>query len=176
LPYLVPIVDHVLREGGDRGVRAIVVYPMNAQDNSEEMEMASLLGGTDCRATFARYNGQESHEQQKQILENPPNVLLTNYVILDLLLTRRDERRRLVDQAGKLRFLVLDELYTYCGRQGADVAMLVRRVRDACGSSSVQYVGTSATSANPGTLEQQRMALAEVVRLLFGTRGWSCST
>lgn len=97
-------------------------------------------------------------------------MLLTNYVMLDLLLTRPDERRRLVEQAGELRFLVLDELHTYRGRQGADVAMLVRRVRDACGSPSVQYVGTSVTLAGPGTVEQQRAAIAEVAGRLFGTR------
>jgi superfamily II DNA/RNA helicase len=170
LSYLVPIVDHVLREGSGRGVRAIVVYPMNALANSQELELAKFLGDTDRQVTFARYTGQESDEQREQILQHPPDVLLTNYVMLDLLLTRPDERRRLVDQAGELRFLVLDELHTYRGRQGADVAMLVRRVRDACGSPSVQYVGTSATLAGPGTLEQQRTSIAEVAERLFGTR------
>ena len=53
---------------------------------------------------------------------------------------------------GKVRFLVLDELHTYRGRQGADVAMLVRRVRDAFNAPNLQCVGTSATLAGAGTL------------------------
>jgi hypothetical protein len=42
---------------------------------------------------------------------------------------------------------VLDELHTYRGRQGSDVALLVRRLRDACNAPDLQCVGTSATMA-----------------------------
>ena len=62
---------------------------------------------------------------------NPPDILLTNYVMLELMLTRHfAPDPQLIEQAQGLRFLVLDELHTYRGRQGADVAMLIRRVRD----------------------------------------------
>ena len=55
------------------------------------------------------------------------------------------ERRKLVKAAKGLQFLVLDELHTYRGRQGADVAMLVRRVREACSSPDLQCIGTSSS-------------------------------
>ena len=135
LAYIVPIVDRVLREGSGQGVRAIVVYPMNALANSQLEELRKFLeygyGGAP-PVTFDRYTGQEGHEERQRILEHPPDILLTNYVMLELVLTRPDERRSLIRAAEGLRFLVLDELHTYRGRQGADVAMLVRRVRDAC--------------------------------------------
>lgn len=168
LAYLVPIVDHVLRTGSGRGTKAIVVYPMNALANSQELELRKFLGETNPKVTFARYAGQEGEEDRKRIRDDPPDIVLTNYVMLDLLLTRPDERRQLIDRAKELRFLVLDELHTYRGRQGADVAMLVRRVRDACGSPSVQCVGTSATLAGPGTEAQQRAEVAAVATKLFG--------
>jgi hypothetical protein len=63
-----------------------------------------------------------------------------------------------------LQLLVLDELHTYRGRQGADVAMLVRRVRDACQSPHLLCIGTSATMASGGSVADQR---AEVVRVAF---------
>ncbi len=63
-------------------------------------------------------------------------------------------------RAGGLRFLVLDEPSTYRSRQGTDLAMLVRQVRDACESPSKHYVGTSAPLTRPGTLEEQRVAVA----------------
>ncbi len=88
--------------------------------------------------------------------------------MLELMLTRPDERRKLVDAAKGLQFLVLDELHTYRGRQGADVAMLVRRVRDACQSPALQCVGTSATMASAGTDADQRRVVAEVATRLFG--------
>ena len=87
--------------------------------------------------------------------------------MLELILTRPFEKN-IVDAAQGLRFLVLDELHTYRGRQGADVSLLVRRVRDACDAQDLQCVGTSATLAGPGTYEVQRKEIADVATKLFG--------
>jgi hypothetical protein len=171
LSYIVPIVDHVLRRGSGQGTQAIVVYPMNALANSQANELEKFLvaGYPAGRqpVTFRRYTGQESEEERQEILASPPDIILTNYVMLELILTRiRD--RKLVGAAKGLRFLVLDELHTYRGRQGADVALLVRRVREACEAHDLQCVGTSATLATGGTYEQQQAEIARVASLLFG--------
>lgn len=174
LAYIVPIVDRVLREGTGRGVQAIVVYPMNALANSQVEELSKFLErGFDGRSpvTFKRYTGQESREERNAILADPPDILLTNYVMLELVLTRPDERSSLVRAARDLKFLVLDELHTYRGRQGADVAMLVRRVRDATASGDgMQCVGTSATMSSGGTVAEQQVDVAIVASKIFGTR------
>ena len=179
LAYIVPIVDAVLRDrearGGKRrpGVKAIVVYPMNALANSQVGELEKFLrfgypaGGEP--VTFARYTGQEKPDERARILAEPPDILLTNYVMLELVLTRPDERKRLVRAAQGLRFLALDELHTYRGRQGADVAMLVRRLRDQCAADDLQVVGTSATMATGGTLADRNAVVARVATRLFGT-------
>ena len=123
----------MLRLGSGKGIKAIVVYPMNALANSQVKELEKFLklgypeGHEPVR--FARYTGQESDEQRQAIMANPPDILLTNYVMLELILTRPRDKK-VIAAADDLRFLVLDELHTYRGRQGADVAMLVRRVRD----------------------------------------------
>ena len=178
LAYIVPIVDAVLRErearGGQRrpGVKAIVVYPMNALANSQVGELEKFLkfgypaGGEP--VTFARYTGQESPDERRRILADPPDILLTNYVMLELVLTRPDERGPLVRAAQGLRFLALDELHTYRGRQGADVAMLVRRLRDQCASEHLQVIGTSATMSSEGSLAERRAVVARVATRLFG--------
>lgn len=173
LAYIVPIVDHVLRHGSGKGIQAIIVYPMNALANSQVEELNKFLKyGFDGPppVTFKRYTGQESPEERAEILNNPPDILLTNYVMLELVLTRPNERLSLVTAAKGLRFLVLDELHTYRGRQGADVSMLVRRVREACdATTTLQCVGTSATMSNGGTLAHQRTDVAEVATRIFGT-------
>jgi superfamily II DNA/RNA helicase/very-short-patch-repair endonuclease len=173
LAYIVPIVDHVLRNGSGKGIQAIVVYPMNALANSQLGELKKFLcngyPGGKPPVTFRRYTGQESDEDRNDIIANPPDILLTNYVMLELVLTRPREQR-LVSAAKDLRFLVLDELHTYRGRQGSDVAMLVRRVRDACEAKSLLHVGTSATLAGGGTWEEQRAAVAETASRLFGSK------
>ncbi|MBE0448018.1 MAG: DEAD/DEAH box helicase [Actinobacteria bacterium] len=171
LSYIVPIVDHVLRQGSGKGIQAIVVYPMNALANSQEGELTKFLcnGYPDGKgpATFARYTGQESDEDRSRIMSNPPDIILTNYVMLEYILTRTREQP-LIKAAGGLKFLVLDELHTYRGRQGADVSLLVRRVRDRLAAESLQCVGTSATLAGMGTLEQQQEEVARVASQLFG--------
>ncbi|WP_289009996.1 DEAD/DEAH box helicase [uncultured Thermomonospora sp.] len=176
LAYIIPIVDRVLRErdqGIKGGVKAIIVYPMNALANSQMEELSKFLthgyGKGAEPVTFARYTGQESESERRAILDAPPDILLTNYVMLELMLTRPRERKGLIRAAQGLRFLVLDELHTYRGRQGADVAMLVRRVRDACQAPGLQCVGTSATMATEGTSEDQQRVVAEVASKIFGT-------
>ena len=174
LAYIVPIVDYVLKHGTGRGIQAIIVYPMNALANSQLGELRKFinLGFPDNKGpvTFARYTGQENDEEKKRIMSNPPDVLLTNYVMLELILTRPEERRTLVNAAQGLRFLVLDELHTYRGRQGADVAMLARRVRNILNTTTLQCIGTSATLSSSGGLEQQRRDIAEVASKLFGDK------
>jgi ATP-dependent helicase YprA (DUF1998 family) len=132
LAYIVPIVDRVLREGSGKGIRAIIVYPMNALANSQhgELEKFLHLGFPDGKGpvTFRRYTGQEDDETRNQIITQPPDILLTNYVMLELILTRPREQK-LIASAKDLQFLVLDELHTYRGRQGADVSVLLRRAR-----------------------------------------------
>jgi ATP-dependent helicase YprA (DUF1998 family) len=89
--------------------------------------------------------------------------------MLELVMTRVEERQ-LVAAAEGLQFLVLDELHTYRGRQGADVALLVRRAREAFKAFELQCIGTSATMATGGSWAEQRRAVAEVASLLFGAK------
>lgn len=122
MAYIVPIVDRVLREGSGKGVRAIIVYPMNALANSQLNELEKFLGKTNPKVSFARYTGQENRDEREKTLASPPDILLTNYVMLELMLTRPKERTKLISSAANLSFLVLDELHTYRGRQGAELA------------------------------------------------------
>lgn len=173
LTYIVPIVDHVLRNGSGQGIQAIVVYPMNALANSQEEELAKFIrkGYVDGQAPvqFARYTGQEKGQEREAIRQNPPDILLTNYMMLELLLTRIEDRM-LVKAAQGLKFLVFDELHTYRGRQGADVALLIRRCREAFGGHDVTCIGTSATMSSEGNSNDQKTAVADVATMFFGTK------
>ncbi|WP_229839039.1 DEAD/DEAH box helicase [Deinococcus piscis] len=168
LTYILPIVDHVLCHGSGKGVQAIVVYPMNALANSQIEELSKFLGDSGA-VTFKRYTGQESREEKDAIIANPPDILLTNYMMLELILTRQDEAA-LVRAAEGVRFIVFDELHTYRGRQGADVALLIRRLRERLKAPDAICVGTSATmSSSPDYAERQR-TVASVASQLFGVK------
>jgi len=176
LGYFIPIIDDVLRRkrAGDKGkgITAIVVYPMNALCNSqlEELEKFLQRGYAEGNepVTFARYTGQETQTDRERIAAHPPDILLTNYVMLELIMTRFVETDKAVRaHAAGLRFLVLDELHTYRGRQGADVAMLVRRVRERF-NDHLLCIGTSATMASEGSAADRNQAVADIASQLFG--------
>ena len=172
LTYIVPVVDRVLRAGSGEGIKAIIVYPMNALANSQQEELAKFLrlGFPDAAppVTVDRYTGQEKAAEKERIRQNPPDILLTNYVMLELMLTRPHERD-LVEAASGIETLVFDELHTYRGRQGADVSLLIRRCRQAL-NSGFTCVGTSATMASgeDSTPEENRETVAEVGSRVFG--------
>lgn len=174
LSYILPVVDAVLKSKAKDpkpSIKAIIIYPMNALVNSQLEELDKFLGhyGDSKPVTYGRYTGQESSDERHAMAACPPDIILTNFMMLELLMTRQDELDRTVMQAAKgLHFLILDELHTYRGRQGADVAMLVRRVREAL-NSDVLCIGTSATMASEGTLAARNATVAQVASKLFGS-------
>jgi ATP-dependent helicase YprA (DUF1998 family) len=147
---------------------------MNALCNSQMEELRKFLvagyGDGKQPVTFARYTGQESTEERDRLANSAPDVLLTNFMMLELIMTRPTEiDRKVIRAAQGLYFLVLDELHTYRGRQGADVAMLVRRVRERMQATQLRFVGTSATIAGAGSRTERLAAVADVATTVFGT-------
>jgi ATP-dependent helicase YprA (DUF1998 family) len=177
LCYFLPIVDSLIRQPNmaDR-VAALVVYPMNALVNSQHQALLSLKEQYERRmrkpfpVTFAKYTGETRDTQREEMRLHPPQILLTNYVMAELLLVRPEDQRFLDRAGGGLRFLVFDELHTYRGRQGADVAMLVRRLKERCAAPDLIHVGTSATMvAHPtASAEERRRAVADFASRFFG--------
>jgi ATP-dependent helicase YprA (DUF1998 family) len=150
-------------------VRAIIVYPMNALINSQLDALKHYRNDNcpDSPVRFDRFTGQEREEDRHRILSDPPHILLTNYVMLEYILVRPSERSLLATATRDLRFLVMDELHFYRGRQGADVAMLLRRLQQRAGHD-LQVIGTSATMTTEGSRQQRRQAVASLATRLFG--------
>src|SRR5690625_4653621 len=141
--FLHPILDHVRRakRDGVTGIKALVLYPMNALANDQAGRLATLITENPelegVRA--ALYTGQEGPQRtrvtadglitnRREIRDNPPDILLTNYKMLDQLLLRAADAPIWQQSARSLQYLVLDEFHTYDGAQGTDVSMLLRRL------------------------------------------------
>ena len=177
LSFFIPIIDRILKakqSDGKARTRAIVIYPMNALANSQLEELDKFLHGyaPELRPfTVKRYTGQESKAERSAIADDPPDILLTNFMMLEYILTRFDEvDRRVVEHCEGLEFLVLDELHTYRGRQGADVALLVRRLRERLKAEQLVCIGTSATMSSTGSQADRNRVVADVASKLFGTQ------
>lgn len=175
LAFFLPVIDRILKAktaDSTQRTRAIVIYPMNALANSQLEELDKFLYGFpegEKPFTVARYTGQESAAERDAIADNPPDILLTNFMMLELILTRYEETdRRVVEHCHGLEFLILDELHTYRGRQGADVALLVRRLRERLQATGLVCIGTSATMSSASDLADRNKTVAAVASKLFG--------
>jgi ATP-dependent helicase YprA (DUF1998 family) len=193
--FLLPILNHLLREQEagslDRpGVRALLLYPMNALANDQVKRLRRLLIDLP-EVTFGRYVGETKLSSVKaeddfrarypfeprlpnelisreQMQATPPHILLTNYAMLEYLLLRPADSS-LFDgpTSGRWHFVVLDEAHVYNGAQGTEVAMLLRRVRDRVLRSERGQLQCFATSATLGRGEADYPALVEFAKSLF---------
>jgi DEAD/DEAH box helicase len=121
LCFLIPIINAAIRaraSGEEPRTRAIVIYPMNALANSQREELTKFLDLSglpeNLRPTFARYTGQEDQDERERIREAKPDILLTNFMMLELLMTRQNKLdQTVIENAQGLDFIVLDELHTW---------------------------------------------------------------
>ncbi|MYD52952.1 MAG: DEAD/DEAH box helicase [Chloroflexi bacterium] len=179
LTYLLPLVDSIFRQheadpsGSRYKLSALLIYPMNALINSQFEALERYTEDYEakhgpCPVRFEKYTGQTSQDVRTKVINDPPHILLTNYMMFDLILLRPTERPLVKVMTQNLRTMVVDELHFYRGRQGADVAMLLRRLRQRAGGD-VQMIGTSATIATEGGRAERRVAIAASASLLLGS-------
>ncbi len=174
LTYITTIFNDILSAGNNSGMKGLIVYPMNALINSQEEEFRKFktryeeVFDREFPIRVASYTGQTKKLEREEIQANPPDILLTNYMMLELLMTRSGENPLREAMARHLKYLVFDELHTYRGRQGADVAMLIRRIRAMIHQEPL-CIGTSATMVSGNSLTEQKEAVAEVGQLIFGS-------
>jgi len=173
--FLYPVLEHcrAMRAAGRRGVKAIFIYPMNALATDQAGRVAREIVRRDAlsQITAGLYVGDDAEEQstavrhiaddrytvitdRDRMREEPPDILLTNYRMLDFLLMRsRDAALWRHNAPDTLRFLVVDELHAYDGAQGTDLACLVRRLKGRLRTppETLVCVGTSATLGDRGS-------------------------
>lgn len=176
--FMATIFNYILQHKNDcvNKTIAIIVYPMNALINSQSDELDRYrrqyenVTGEICPFTFGKYTGQEDQQARERMQQNPPNIILTNYMMLELLMTRAGDEKHLRDCfLENLHYIVFDELHTYRGMQGSDVSFLIRRIKSQS-KKSVLCFGTSATMVADDKLsyKEQRQKVAEVASCIFG--------
>ena len=165
--FLYPLLDHCARANaaGVEGVKALIIYPMNALATDQAGRFAQTIANTPAFANLrvglfvGGRSGRDSRGQptmtptsvitDRDTLRNhPPDILLTNYKMLDYLLIRPKDRKMWSKNGPEtLRYVVVDELHTFDGAQGTDLALLLRRLRARLGTPAggMICIGTSAT-------------------------------
>lgn len=199
--FLIPILNHLLRqkEKGNLtpGVRALLLYPMNALANDQlkrlrkilkpypDITFGSYTGETEERTKYAidKYkkinNGKEPLKNElvsrEQMKNTPPHILLTNYAMLEYLMLRPQDHVFFDGEyANYWKFIVIDEVHTYSGAKGIEMAMLLRRLKERVVKSQKNILRCIATSATLGGGEKDFSKIAEFGEKLFDEKfEWS---
>lgn len=190
--FAVPVVSTCLtmQDEGLSGIKAILVYPMNALANSQYDDLSARLEGSGLKIAIYTGDTQRTYTEalaayrertgrtapydselisREEIQRTPPDILITNYVMLEYILTRHEDKILFPpERLGILRYLVLDEIHTYTGKKGADTAYLIRRLKQHTGTSGkLRCIGTSATVME-GEDETAGESIARFAAKLFG--------
>lgn len=170
--FLIPIFNHLIRQQEENklnpGVRALIIYPMNALANDQIERLRGILCDYP-QITYGSYTGQtrQKHNDalveykklnngeeppknelisRERMKENPPHILITNYAMLEYLMVRPDDNVFFDGRhAENWEFIVLDEAHIYNGSTGIEVSMLLRRLKAKLKNKNIRYILTSAT-------------------------------
>ena len=184
--FLYPLLDHCARSNaaGVAGIKALVIYPMNALATDQARRFAEVIATTPAFAKLrvglfvGGKSGKDGRGQatmsvtsvitdRQTLRDDPPDILLTNYKMLDYLLIRpKDRQLWSKNKPDTLRYVVVDELHTFDGAQGTDLALLLRRLRARLDTpeNSLICAGTSATLGG----KADTAPLREYARQVFG--------
>lgn len=192
--FLVPILNHLFQQlesnSLNPGVRALLLYPMNALANDQMMRMRDLLKNIP-EITFGRFTGETKREDDEaltnyrkmyrqdplinelisrdQMRKSPPHILLTNYAMLEYLMLRPSDNVFFDGEyANQWKYLVVDEAHTYAGAKGIEMAMLIRRLKEEVVGGVPGKLKCIATSATLGKGESDFPQVADFAKNLFG--------
>jgi ATP-dependent helicase YprA (DUF1998 family) len=181
--FLVPILDRLVRlsDGGKKplqGVRALMLYPLNALISSQEERLAKWFQPFEGSLRYCLYNGETPESgtaasrrvdpwrvgDREALRASPPPVLVTNATMLEYMLIRQNDAPILRASQGTLDFIVLDEAHSYMGAQAAEISLLLRRVALAFGRKpdEIRYVATSATIGGAKAKNELRQFLRDL--------------
>jgi len=184
--FLYPVLDHCanVNAEGVTGIKALVIYPMNALAADQARRFAQVIAQTPAFKGLrvglfvGGRSGKDGHGQmtmtatsvitdRETLRKDPPDILLTNYKMLDYLLIRPKDRKLWAKNDDKtLRYVVVDELHTFDGAQGTDLALLLRRLKARL-KTPEGYLICTGTSATLGG-NSDSSPLREYARQIFG--------
>lgn len=180
--FLYPILEYCYQHRGERGIKALIIYPMNALATDQAKRIAELIyESPELRGnvTVGMYVGGQEHTPARMMsehgvitdhetmLNSAPDILMTNYKMLDYLLVRPKDALLWQDNDSEtLKYIAVDELHTFDGAQGTDLACLLRRLKHRLGiyDGYLCCIGTSATMGS----KENNGSILEYASEIFG--------
>lgn len=180
--FLYPILEYCYQHWGEPGIKALIIYPMNALATDQAKRIAELIWKSPelrGNVTVGMYVGGYTQNASRMMSENmvitdhetmlnkAPDILMTNYKMLDYLLVRPKDAALWKDnKPDTLKYIAVDELHTFDGAQGTDLACLLRRLKSRLWTPGgyLCCIGTSATMGS----KDNGQSILEYAQEVFG--------
>jgi len=184
--FLYPILEYCYKHWGEKGIKALIIYPMNALASDQAKRIAELIDGSPelkkANIRVGMYVGGQERTSAKMMMPDkvitdhetllaaPPDILMTNYKMLDYLLVRpKDAELWKNNLPDTLKYIAVDELHTFDGAQGTDLACLLRRLKARLNvlPGQICCIGTSATMGAKDSAKSIREYASDVFGEIF---------
>ena len=167
LIYNIPVLESIIENPEQK---SLYIFPLKGLEQDQVKNLNELFEGLEgdsrrgtsspfCRKSSLHfgevYDGDTTAYRRKKIREAIPNVILTNPDMLHFAINPFHKKWEAFFR--NLRYVVIDEIHTYRGVFGSNVAHVMRRLRRICEywGSNPQFIAASATIANPTQLAEE---------------------
>lgn len=164
--FLIPIVDYCLKNNDKKGVKALIIYPMNALAGDQLKRIEEVIRNSGISyALISGENNIENGEEasRNKIVKDQPDILITNYVMLDRVLVNNEYRKIFANCKNIFKYIVLDEIHSYSGNKALHIRFLLSRLKYIVGGNVIQ-IGCSATLKRDKQLKNTQELLTSEVR------------
>jgi len=138
--FLIPIIQKIKKESSDTGnIFAIFVYPTKSLARDQYPKILKFTKNNGINVGV--FDGDTEQVDRRKILENPPQIIITNFDVLHYHLWHQTKFASLL---STLKVLVVDEAHVYSGIFGSNVHYILKRLKRIC-DNKIQFVAASAT-------------------------------
>ena len=137
--FLIPVIQKIKNSLDEGRVFAVFVYPTKALARDQYPKILKFSEPVGIKVKV--FDGDTTPSDRKQILENEPQILITNFDVIHYHLWHQTKFSSLL---SNLRILVVDETHVYSGIFGSNVHYIIKRLKRIC-SNKIQFIAASAT-------------------------------
>ena len=137
--FLIPVIQRIKKDAVEGNLFAIFVYPTKALSRDQHPKIEKFIEKMGVSVKI--FDGDTKIEERREIIENPPHILVTNFDVLHYHLWHQT---KLASILSSTKILVVDEAHVYSGIFGSNVHYIIKRLKRTC-NKELQFVAASAT-------------------------------
>ena len=137
--FLIPVIQRIKKESSQGKVFAIFVYPTKALARDQYPKIKNFADKI--KINVKVFDGDTKIEERREIIETPPEILVTNFDVLHYHLWHQTKFSSILNST---KILVVDEAHVYSGIFGSNVHYIIKRLKRIC-NNKLQFVAASAT-------------------------------